>query len=431
MADVRRLAGKKRSLYNPLTGTSPLQTNTQIEHLIVNKKLLSLQDQDRRPLQYRIEMAAGIMQGLGEHLKQKLMIVEKLAESGDMNLQKSQQRTSTLIETPLHAINAAKAMIAGAIDDPKRAADGLREALIKKAIDTREQIMAALHSAHPAHALGVTIGATLGTAITEKMQPSKYIGTSMGCLPDDYAMYASRMGHGLSLPPAKPLRDFSGLMEENYLKSERALAVSYGADDGHTILGVVFGRRLVFSIQAENDRSRYGTGSEIFLSMIRVYHQNGIDINVIDGDWSRDYLHTNYDQFKQLLAEGKNVNQAARGTYTGKMAERLGLTEISNPESLQKAAIRQSNHFYPSFQRPETGWADNHSWQSYRDAFVLGHGRPGLELTAREKLAEKPEETPDLYTAISELNQRQQMDVLEQIHYRLQASDEIIPDMNR
>lgn len=189
---------------------------------------------------------------------------------------------------------------------------------------------------------------------------------------------AATLGEGLVPPPSHASLDLSKAMTSGKLTGTKLHSISYEPSLNHFFRANVDpDARMQFEIMALGGRGEYGTGTEIFLSGIKRLNNDGIKIKEIQADWSNGDFGANWRQFMNTYLAGETAEVAAKSTFTGRMAARIGLTEVD--ASNIQWDILAGDALKPVFKRPNVGWPENKSWQDYRDAYTLAHGRPGLE----------------------------------------------------
>lgn len=72
-----------------------------------------------------------------------------------------------------------------------------------------------------------------------------------------------------------------------------------------------------------NGTALKGRGVDVFRTLFDFVNTNFDKVTSIKGTWRAGQMGDNLKTFNELLAQGKSVKEAALGTYTGKMAERL------------------------------------------------------------------------------------------------------------
>jgi len=188
---------------------------------------------------------------------------------------------------------------------------------------------------------------------------------------------AETLGEGLVPPPSHASLDLSKAMTSCKLIT-KLHSISYEPSWNHFFRATVDpDARMQFEIMALENRGEYGTGTEIFLSGIKRLNNDGIKIKEIQADWSNGDFGANWRQFMNTYLAGETAEVAAKSTFTGRMAARIGLTEVV--VSNIQWDILAGDALKPVFKRPNVGWPENKSWQDYRDAYTLAHGRPDLE----------------------------------------------------
>ena len=75
-------------------------------------------------------------------------------------------------------------------------------------------------------------------------------------------------------------------------------------------------------------------------------NQDGIQVNSIRGAWLQGTDSVNYSQYTQGIANGLAPEQAALNTWTGKLAQQYGYTQVQSVE-------QSSGNIYALFARPK------------------------------------------------------------------------------
>ena len=86
---------------------------------------------------------------------------------------------------------------------------------------------------------------------------------------------------------------------------------------------------LGFNIRAQSDASVYGSGRDMFISMMQRLGKDGVAVNKIRGYWMSGPDSVNYLQFIQNTSKIGEV-KAAQQTWTGKIASDYGFTKVES-----------------------------------------------------------------------------------------------------
>jgi filamentous hemagglutinin len=86
---------------------------------------------------------------------------------------------------------------------------------------------------------------------------------------------------------------------------------------------------LGFNIRAQGDASVYGSGRDMFISMMQRLEKDGVAVNKIRGYWMSGTDSVNYQQFVQNASSLGKV-KAAQQTWTGKIASDYGFTNVES-----------------------------------------------------------------------------------------------------
>lgn len=348
-------------------------------------RALNLYDQTLSP----IEMAAGFVEGGVKKMLDKASQATAFTEPGDMNIQRSHARVDKLLDAPQELAEAAKTILL----HPEMIPDHLHQAIHTQITDARHTLASTMIETHPSYAMGAVMGgAVTGLLIDRFNTAGKLVSLASKVekaapMPDEWQAYATLLGGGMHPPRPKPIRDFSEWMKlESPMFKGGQTHLTYDAGESQKInLAVLPKSGMTFMINTVEDREKYGTGTEVFLSAVKKLHNNGVDINQIRGDWTDGDLGTNWQQFMSAYHAGATLEQASKQTFTGRMAERLGLTTV-DVSRVSWALETEYSTLYPIFKRPD--WGSEPAWNDYANAWVLAQGRPGLELTRSVKISD-------------------------------------------
>lgn len=183
------------------------------------------------------------------------------------------------------------------------------------------------------------------------------------------------------VPPARTLRDLSnrpvfdihrwGSGYDFAYRPEGALQhFMFGGVDQHGVMR--------FAIRAGESRQQYGSGAEMVMTMTNALQALHIPIRQIECVWEcAGAMTSNHRQFWANMDNGMSPEQAARETFTGRMAGELNLREVSfSAESM--SAIASGNravNIEPGFRGQYLGLGGQ--WQNYGDSWVDAMGRRG------------------------------------------------------
>jgi hypothetical protein len=121
---------------------------------------------------------------------------------------------------------------------------------------------------------------------------------------------------------------------------------------------------------------------------------------------------------------GDSTEQAAKHTFTGRMAERIGLTSVNvskvstEIEVVNESLQKNYSTLSPVFHRPD--WGSNAAWSDYANKWSLSQGRPALTVMPRINTDTTPKSNysiPDkLLQQVEKLPVTQQESVLKQLY---------------
>lgn len=326
-------------------------------------------------------------------------------EPESMNLQHARTRTDEALALPSQLISSVCTVTHQVLQNPQAAYESLSRTGSEHISQARVYFAENMRSEHPGRAIGAMAGAGVTDIALNTLTPSKKM---------EWNTYATLLGEGSVLPPAKPFRDFSEKMtfsKTKWMEPE----VDYQPSKRHGISsGVNNTWGLYFGIKAQEDRYAYGSGTEMFLSSIKVFHQNHISITRLTGFWAEGTLGTNHEQFMQAYKRGATLEQAARDTFTGKMAGKLGLTAVDASDLREAVAKKDMSKLMPFFSHPN--WGAGNQMNQYSHVYSLAHGRPGLTVAPTVLPATLPDE---MLNEIRKLPAHQQAAVMKQAYHNI------------
>lgn len=331
-----------------------------------------------------IDLAEGFAKGSLNALQDKARETFTFITPSDMNLKHSQARGDEVMNTPMKLAEAAREIS----QHPGMAAKAMQVQYQTQITETVFNLAASMSDTNPSEAVGAAIGVALSGMVINGLTPAgkgKMLTMSAEKViakPTNWHEYATLLGGGSYPPPLRSSRDFSDLMQiESYKFIKEKARVSYTPGKIHKIVADLYpGEGMSFLIKAKGNRDQHGSGTEMFLSMTKKLHENGIDIPSIKASWQEGELGANWQQFMEAYHAGATPTQAFKQTFTGRMAERLGLTSV-DMKYPDWALATDSPTLKPVFKRPD--WGKNPAWNDYANAWVLSQGRPGLEVISR------------------------------------------------
>lgn len=380
------------------------------------------------------DIAQGFIKGIGNKLTDIARQTIAFTEPADMNLQHAQARTDALLSKPQQIADAIKTLWR----DP----DTIPKALQAELTDIRQRLAKSMIEEHPGITIGTELGATTTSIIAGTINP-----INKGKMITDVAQasmkksmnwqnYATLIGGGLQPPPLKPMRDFSDDMHfvKPLTKYDRSRVI-YAPKPSHKIVAEHLpDYGMTYLIKARDDREKYGSGTELFLSVIKTFHVNGIDISRIKSTWDQGALGTNWQQFMNARLAGETIEHASKHTFSGKMAAKLGLTSVdiskvdSAIETVENALQKNYMTLYPVFNRPN--WGSNPAWNDYANSWVISQGRAGLTVISKINNSTRIKTTqaiPDqLLQQVEQLPAKQQKVVLEQLQENLSNTNSTV-----
>ncbi|SAL02599.1 hypothetical protein AWB80_08396 [Caballeronia pedi] len=113
--------------------------------------------------------------------------------------------------------------------------------------------------------------------------------------------------------------------------------LQYGDPDGVHGLLVNVDRQgvLGFDIRSPAGGSSFSdaSGTDMFASAMQRLNQDGVSVSAIRGVWIEGTDSVNAGQYRANLSSGMSPQQAAANTWTGRIAERYGYTNIGVPNT--------------------------------------------------------------------------------------------------
>jgi hypothetical protein len=126
-----------------------------------------------------------------------------------------------------------------------------------------------------------------------------------------------------------------------------------GIDARFYIRGRLVDGYLGFDVVAELPSGERGSvrGREFFDAMINHF---GNAVTAIEGEWSDQLpgMTSNLDVFNRLTASGVPPDDAARMTWTGKMSEKHGFTNVTSINTRPPKAAGNYREVLVRFERP-------------------------------------------------------------------------------
>lgn len=379
--------------------------------------------------------SADITQGFFSGIRNKLTDIAKQAtaytEPTDMKLKHAHARTDELLNKPQKIADAIKTLW--------QDSDIIPKAFQAELSDTRQRLVQNMIGERPGIAIGAELGAVTTSIIVSTINPTNKgkvitdVAESSMTKHMDWQDYATLIGGGLHPPALKPMRDFSDDMRfVKPLSRYGQSRVIYEPKVTHKIIADYLPEYgMTYLIKARDDREKYGSGSELFLSVVKKFHINAIDINRLKDTWDQGELGTNWQQFMDARLRGDTIEQATKHTFSGKMAAKLGLTSVDTSkvdsaiETVDQTLKKNYTTLYPVFNRPN--WGSNPSWNDYANDWVLSQGRASLTLSPNTNANIATKTTASiadtLMQQVEQLPAKQQEIVLKQLQENLENAN--------
>jgi hypothetical protein len=125
---------------------------------------------------------------------------------------------------------------------------------------------------------------------------------------------------------------------------------SAAGGDSHGIIGFVDkdGILGVDVFASAERRAQYGSGRDMYNSMMTRLRQENVDITGIRGAWLKGTDSVNYAQYQSGLAAGLEPAQSALNTWTGKLAQSYGYGQV-------ESITGSNSNVYVIFRKPGSG----------------------------------------------------------------------------
>lgn len=187
--------------------------------------------------------------------------------------------------------------------------------------------------------------------------------------------YEKLVGTGVHLPVNQSLRDVSDKM--TFVKHGEGIDGSVSVvnlmGDAGLISGQVNanGQLQYLVIKGRGDAAVHG--DELFVSMVKRFRDNGVDIQEVKGLWnpSGSGLDTNWHQFMDTVQTGATSEQAAMQTFTGKQAQKLGMTRVEVLNADESIANQSA---VDTIYR-KTDWGESKEWADFANNWVSSMSR--------------------------------------------------------
>lgn len=377
------------------------------------------------------DIAKGFVGGMGDKLTDIAKQAIAFTEPSDMNLQRAQTRTHALLSKPQKTADAVSYLW--------HHTNVIPEAFQAELSEARQHLAQSMVGEHAGVTIGAELGAAAASIFINSINPTnkaKVITNSAESSAEksmNWHDYTHLIGGGLHPPPLKPMRDFSDDMHfVKPLTQYDQSRVIYEPNLSHKIIASNLPEYgMTYLIKTLDNREKYGSGTELFLSAIKKFHTNGVDITHIRSTWNEGALGTNWQQFMDARLAGETIEQAAKHTFGGKMAEKLGLTSVDT--SKVDSAIETADHtlknnyttLYPVFNRPD--WGSDPAWSDYANDWVLSQGRAALTVSPKTNANIPTKATPSipekLMQQVEQLPAKQQEVVLKQLQENLVSTN--------
>lgn len=215
----------------------------------------------------------------------------------------------------------------------------------------------------------------------------------------EWGTYEKLVGGGGHPPVDRSMRDFSGKMKfikEGMGENGPASVVHLMNGEG-VISGSVNteGRLGYLVIKGKGEGAAHG--DEMFASMVKKFRDNGLDIHEVKDVWiSQSGMDTNWRQFMNAVHAGATPEQAAMHTFTGKQAQKLGMTRAEVSGAGEAAANNDTMEVI--YRKPD--WGENKAWNDFANNWVSSMGRDLFRHVTQKSESRMMQEGGDLTRGI-------------------------------
>lgn len=370
------------------------------------------------------DVTKGIVQGAAEWIEDK-------TRTGDMNLRNSQARgdpMQTLLDTP-HRIyhiyekrQHIKTALSTVINDPSLVPKAALEIAYSASQTMNEKsdeaIIKSISSANPAQSMGAMAGAVSAeavNAIVEAKNPlnkvekiNESIDHVVDLIPHDpdekIHKLAKLLGEGSQPKEVKKLNNYEDELRADYSDQGFIKKLEHHFSLNNFIDITVINDTMALTIRRTDDYPALPSATEMFLAAKKVMDDNGVQINKLAAYWPSSGFNSNNLIFWQNYLNKMTPENAVRNTPSGKMAARIGLTEVEIPDRMS-LEIRDGNDgatLTPTFRRPPAEFPGT-AWEQYREKWTSSMGQDMLPRDAdqvarsgwMQKLTDKIQDNTD------------------------------------
>lgn len=126
--------------------------------------------------------------------------------------------------------------------------------------------------------------------------------------------------------------------------SDEEINIVYTAiEHEHFLNATVRNNVLNFYVRAEGDASTFGSGKDMFISLMNRLEEESIRVDKIQAEWEVDSDSVNTAVFLENLGRGLSPKAAAHDTWTGRLVAQYGFS----PRSIEK----RRNCYYVMFKK--------------------------------------------------------------------------------
>ncbi|MGC3939531.1 hemagglutinin repeat-containing protein [Roseobacter sp. EG26] len=252
-----------------------------------------------------------------------------------LSTQMSQAAATALLELPIDnatgLIDLAAITLSAAAGDPQAQAQLLlvKDAFLHPLTAIDKSIKADLAEADRLEALGTADSIKRANAIRSKVFiEGAFAVTGITGVLSAASGGIRIVGKAPNTGPLPPRVDISDDLNRINRSDVDAQYLYRDPDSGHGIEITVQNGSLEFNVAAGGDAAALGSGTDMFNSAILRLQRDGVVVDRVQGVWIPGTGSDNYSQFINNVNSGLTRTDAARNTWTGRIAASHGYTEV-------------------------------------------------------------------------------------------------------
>jgi hypothetical protein len=126
----------------------------------------------------------------------------------------------------------------------------------------------------------------------------------------------------------KPTVDVTNQLDVQNISDDYTSFQYLSPESGHGIAGFVDEGVLSFNVRAQGDRQTLGSGKDMFYGAVERMKNEGIAFDKIRGTWVPGSDSVNAAEYQKNLTNGMSAEDAAKNTWTGRLAADQGFTKV-------------------------------------------------------------------------------------------------------